>query len=71
MTTGNVEERLAKLEYEVERQKATSDCHRLMGRYAYLHATHRMEDLYELFAKIRSISSSAPAPAIRFSNGTP
>ncbi len=51
MTTGNVEERLAKLEYGVERQRAISDCHRLMGRYAYLHATHRMEDLYELFAK--------------------
>jgi len=48
-------EKLAKtnesLQRQVDRTTAVTECLRLMGRYAYLHATNRHAEMVELFAK--------------------
>jgi len=51
MATESLAETVKKLQYQVEKLTAIAECNRLMGRYAYLLAQHRMEDFFNLFAK--------------------
>jgi len=51
MTAESLEETIKKLQYQVEKLTAIAECNRLMGRYAYLLAQHRMEEFYQLFAR--------------------
>ena len=46
-----ISERLAKLELEMERQKAVTEIANLMGRYAALHTANKNDEIMKLIAK--------------------
>jgi hypothetical protein len=46
-----ISERLAKLELEMERQKAVTEISNLMGRYQSLHTANKNDEIVKLFAK--------------------
>jgi hypothetical protein len=47
----SISERLAKLELEMERQKAVTEISNLMGRYQALHTANKNDEIVKLFAK--------------------
>ena len=54
MTVGDLEQKIQewaeKYGREIERLQAVRECERLVGRYAYLHAKHRREELVQMYA---------------------